>query len=106
MATPSIAANAYQNAAKLAEQFAKGGADTKIADEGGADFASMVKSAVTELVDKGRSADAKSVDMLQGKADVVDVVTAISETEVALETMVSVRDKVIAAYEEIMRMPI
>jgi len=30
----------------------------------------------------------------------------VSETEVAVETMVSVRDKVIAAYEEIMRMPI
>ena len=44
--------------------------------------------------------------MLQGKANVVDVVTAVAETEVALETMVSVRDRVIAAYEEIMRMPI
>ena len=36
----------------------------------------------------------------------VDVVTAVAETEVALSTMVTVRDKVIAAYEEIMRMPI
>lgn len=106
MATPSIAANAYQNAAKLAEQFSKNTADTKIGGAGGADFGAMVKDAVTDLVDKGRASDAKSLDMLQGKADVVDVVTAIAETEVALETMVSVRDKVIAAYEEIMRMPI
>ena len=30
----------------------------------------------------------------------------IAETEVALETMVAVRDRVISAYEEIMRMPI
>jgi flagellar hook-basal body complex protein FliE len=36
----------------------------------------------------------------------VDVVTAVTETEVAIEAMVSVRDKVIQAYEEIMRMPI
>ena len=36
----------------------------------------------------------------------VDVVTAVSETEVAVQTLVSVRDKVISAYEEIMRMPI
>ena len=43
---------------------------------------------------------------MAGKADIVDVVTAISETEMALETLVSVRDKVISAYEEIMRMPI
>lgn len=106
MVTSSIAANAYQSAAKLAEQFAKGNTDTNVGATGGADFGAMVKTAVSELVDKGRSADAKSVDMLQGKADVVDVVTAIAETEVALETMVSVRDKVISAYEEIMRMPI
>lgn len=107
MATPSIAASAYQNTARLAQQLAQGKTDTRLGGETGAsDFGAMVKDAVNDLVDKGRSADAKSVDMLQGKADVVDVVTAVAETEVALETMVSVRDKVIAAYEEIMRMPI
>jgi len=41
-----------------------------------------------------------------GKADVVNVVTAVAESEAALETLVAVRDRVIAAYEEIMRMPI
>ena len=41
-----------------------------------------------------------------GKANIVDVVTAVSETEVAIDAVVAVRDKVIAAYEEIMRMPI
>jgi flagellar hook-basal body complex protein FliE len=37
---------------------------------------------------------------------VVDVVTALSQTELAMQSMVAVRDKVISAYEEIMRMPI
>ena len=106
MATPSIAANAYQNAAKLASQLTNNAADTKIGAAGGVDFGALVKESVNELVDKGRNSDALSVDMLQGKANVVDVVTAVAETELALETMVSVRDKVIAAYEEIMRMPI
>jgi flagellar hook-basal body complex protein FliE len=41
-----------------------------------------------------------------GKGDLVDVVTAITESEAALETLVAVRDRMIAAYEEIMRMPI
>jgi flagellar hook-basal body complex protein FliE len=36
----------------------------------------------------------------------VDVVTAVAESEVAIETLVSVRDKVITAYEDIMKMPI
>lgn len=44
--------------------------------------------------------------LVNGSTDIVDVVTAIAETEVALETVVAVRDRVISAYEEIMRMPI
>ena len=44
--------------------------------------------------------------MATGKANIVDVVTAVAETEVAIETLVAVRDQVIQAYEEIMRMPI
>jgi flagellar hook-basal body complex protein FliE len=44
--------------------------------------------------------------MVAGKANIVDVVTAVSETEVAVEALVSVRDRMIQAYEEIMRMPI
>ena len=43
---------------------------------------------------------------VQGKADMVDVVTAVAEIETAIETLVAVRDRVIAAYEEIMRMPV
>ena len=41
-----------------------------------------------------------------GKANVVDVVTAVAESETALQTLVAVRDRVISAYEEIMRMQI
>ena len=44
--------------------------------------------------------------MAAGKANIVDVVTAVAETEVAIDALVSVRDKVISAYEEIMKMPI
>ncbi|CAN0606416.1 unnamed protein product [Ectocarpus sp. 12 AP-2014] len=46
------------------------------------------------------------MDLVQGRADVVDVVTAVAETEVLLETVVTVRDRVIQAYQEILRMPI
>ena len=73
---------------------------------GGADFGSLVRDSVEQVVDQGRKAEQLQGNLLAGKADMIDVVTAVSETEVALETMVSVRDRVIAAYEEIMRMPI
>ncbi len=104
MSTPSVANNAYQMAARLANQAAS--ASDLPSGRNSADFGQLVEQAVESVVDKGRNMDAKSVGMIEGRTDVVDVVTAIAETEVALETMVSVRDRVISAYEEIMRMPI
>jgi flagellar hook-basal body complex protein FliE len=65
-----------------------------------------VKEAISSVAEAGRKSDGQAQAMAAGKANIVDVVTAVSETEVAVEAMVSVRDKVIAAYEEIMRMPI
>ena len=58
------------------------------------------------VVDQGKAADQMALDSLSGKANVVDMVTALSETEMAIESMVTIRDRVISAYEEIMRMPI
>jgi len=104
MSTASIANNAYQMAAQLQQQ-ARALEDTAPRPES-VDFGQMVQQAVGDVVDAGRVADDKAVGLIEGKADVVDVVTAIAETEVALETMVAVRDRVISAYEEIMRMPI
>lgn len=71
-----------------------------------AGFSDLVRHQVNEVLESGAAAEAKQRDLMAGKADLIDVVTAVSETEVALETMVSVRDRVISAYEEIMRMPI
>lgn len=104
MSTPSIANSAYQTAALLQQQ-AKAVDDTASARQQ-VDFGQMVQNAVENVVDRGRAADEKAVGLVEGRADVVDVVTAVAETEVALETMVAVRDRVISAYEEIMRMPI
>ena len=57
-------------------------------------------------MDAGKTSDQMQLDLLNGKGNVVDVVTALSQTELAMQSMVAVRDKVISAYEEIMRMPI
>jgi len=103
MSSPLIANNAYQSAVQLAQQIGANEAAPKTPQ---ADFGQMVETAVGSIVDAGRAADQKAIGLVEGKTDVVDVVTAIAETEVALETMVSVRDRVISAYEEIMRMPI
>jgi flagellar hook-basal body complex protein FliE len=105
MASPITAANAYAKLARLADPGANIG-KAGGSDSGGPNFGAMVKDAINAVVEAGHKSDGLSQGMAAGKANIVDVVTAVSETEVAVEAMVSVRDKVIAAYEEIMRMPI
>jgi flagellar hook-basal body complex protein FliE len=106
MAVPFNAATAaYGNAAALV----KGpGASNPLAGskEEGPDFAQFLSQSLQSVVDSGNAADQKAMDFVNGRADVVDVVTAVSQTEIAIESMVAVRDRVISAYEEIMRMPI
>ena len=102
MASPAIAANAYAAAARILDN---GGA-AKAADPAGLSFGDVLKNAVGGVLDAGRKSDAQTVAMASGKANVMDVVTAVAETDVAVSTLVSVRDKVIAAYEDIMKMTI
>ncbi len=96
---------AYGNAAQLLQDSAGTGAGAA-AKTGGGDFSSILAETVQGVVDAGNQADKVSMDMINGKADVVDMVTAVAETELAVESMVAVRDRVISAYQEIMRMPI
>jgi flagellar hook-basal body complex protein FliE len=101
MTIPSIAAGAYANAARLADPAAAVGGGA-----GGSSFGAMLKDAIGSVTAAGHKSDAQTQAMVAGKTDMVDVVTAVSETEVAVETMVAVRNKVIEAYQSIMSMPI
>ena len=103
--TSLTAANAYNLAQRLTNQTQSKETLQKAADSK-PDFGAMVKEGIDGVLDKGQIAEKTATQMVNGKADVVDVVTAVAETEVALETMVSVRDRVISAYESIMQMPI
>lgn len=102
MATPTVAANAYASLARIMDS---GGAG-KASETGGASFGAMLKDALGSVMDAGRKSDAQTVAMASGKGNVMDVVTAVAETDVAVSTLVSVRDRVIQSYEEIMKMPI
>ena len=113
MTIPSVAAGAYANVARLADPAAglgKGagatGADAMGGATNGSSFGAMLKDALSSVGEAGQKSDAQSKAMISGKADMVDVVTAVSQTEVAVETMVAVRNKVIEAYQSIMSMPI
>jgi flagellar hook-basal body complex protein FliE len=105
MATPLAAANAYSALAKIADR-AAGGVRPDKSGSPAPDFSAVLKNALGSVVEAGRNADGQTQALAAGKANIVDVVTAVSETEVALQTLVSVRDRVIQSYEEILRMPI
>jgi flagellar hook-basal body complex protein FliE len=102
MASPTVAANAYASLARLVDPGVAG----KAPDAGGPSFGDLVKEAIGNVMDGGRKADAQTVAMASGKANVMDVVTAVAETDVKVSTLVSVRDKVIQSYEDIMKMAI
>lgn len=106
----NAAANAYGAANALIDQaragVSTGGGSAQKGGGAGGEFAAMLEAGLSGVRDAGKASDLATMNMVNGKADMVDVVTALSQTEIAIETMVSVRDRVITAYEEILRMPI
>jgi len=107
MAAPISAISAYTAAAKLISE-GQGGAAGAAAGQatGATSFASVLKEALASVNELGHKSDTQTRALVNGKSDMVNVVTAVSETEVAIDAVVAVRDKVIAAYEDIMKMPI
>ena len=72
----------------------------------GADFGATLRRAVEGALDTAREADATSTRALTGAGGVTEAVLALSRAETALQTAVAVRDRVVSAYQDIMRMPI
>lgn len=102
MMTAMAAAKAYASAA--AQAMPQQARSTEPAQ--GPDFAQLVSKAVSDVTSSSRHAETQMMAQAQGKADLVDVVTAISSAQASLETVMAVRDQVISAYKEIMSMPI
>ncbi|MBN9543715.1 MAG: flagellar hook-basal body complex protein FliE [Alphaproteobacteria bacterium] len=69
-------------------------------------FADFVKSSYNDAVDTIQGSEKLSMQSLQGKVDTTTVVTAISNAEVTLQAVLAIRDKFIAAYQDIMKMQI
>jgi flagellar hook-basal body complex protein FliE len=96
---PSLAANAYSNNMNI-------GAGMAGKNDGGVKFSDMLKEKVSDSIDTMRAGELMSAKAITGDAQLTEVVQAVTASEVTLQTMVSVRDRMISAYQEIMRMPI
>ena len=74
--------------------------------QAGGEFASLVKEAVAAASEAVRQSEGTSLKAIAGEADLTEVVAAVSNAELTLRTVIAVRDRVIQAYQEILRMPI
>ncbi len=96
------AAQAYAQAVKRSED----GAPAVPSEESGPDFAAMLAEAAGGAQRALGEAEQVAQSAARGEAELVEVVTAITAAEATLETVVAVRDQVVRAYQEIMRMPV
>ena len=92
--TPSAAAGAYQRATLPASSDAGDG------------FGATLERALGQAVTTGQDADATSMNAVMNGGDLTHVVTAVSKAQLALQEVVAIRDKVVSAYQEVMRMSI
>ncbi|HVT25682.1 MAG TPA: flagellar hook-basal body complex protein FliE [Rhizomicrobium sp.] len=105
MALPAAAAAAYQAIAKIgvsAPAQAGPGAVTGATQS----FGDFLSSAVKDSIGTMKQGETMAMKQIAGQADIVDVVNAVNQAELTLNTVVAVRDKVIQAYQSIMQMPI
>ncbi len=71
----------------------------------GASFGDVLEQAAKSAIGTMQKSENLSAMASVGKADLNDVVQAVTNAEVTLQTVTAVRDKVLSAYQEILRMP-
>jgi flagellar hook-basal body complex protein FliE len=103
MATPvTNAVAAYANAGKIS--IAPGLASRDGAQDGG--FADLLRKTAETAVDTLKQGEQASLQGVMGKADIAQVAAAVANADATLQTIVAVRDRVISAYQDIIKMPI
>lgn len=105
--TLSKAAQAYKVASNM------GGASKALDGAGSIDetpkaspFADLVAAGLEKARGTGYNTEATTTESLANKTELVDLVTAVSNAELTLNTVVALRDKMINAYQDVLRMPI
>ena len=96
------AVNAYKQVdSKPLAPSGRGGGDIV-----GESFANALRETAQDTITTLNAAEKQGLAAAAGQADMAQLVTSVSEADVTLQTVVAVRDKVIGAYQEILKMPI
>jgi flagellar hook-basal body complex protein FliE len=93
--TPSTAAEAYNRIAR---------ADASAGTGGG--FGDVLTQALGEAAQTGHKADEQAMKAIGGDGNLTEVVAALSHAEITLQTATAIRDRMVQAYQDIMKMPI
>lgn len=101
----SFASQLYESARKIAVPESPAANGSAKAGEG-ASFADALAAAAGEMAQSLQSSEAVARQAVSGQGDVQSVVEALTSAELALQTAVAVRDRVVEAYQEVLRMPI
>jgi flagellar hook-basal body complex protein FliE len=75
-------------------------------DQGGPGFSEVLQQLAKDAVETTKGAEKASLQAVEGKADLQEVVNAVTAAELTVQAATAVRDRVISAYQEILRMPI
>jgi len=102
MANITDATGAYSNALNQLKKATGAGSG----ENSGAAFGDLLRQSLQTAVETQHKGEQVSGAALAGKADMTDALQAITNAEMALNTVLAVRDKVIQAYEQVMRTPI
>ena len=104
MTIPAAAAAAYRAVAQMNTQSPPGAIAPGV--QPGSGFSDFLSGAIKDSISTIRQGETAATAQVQGKANLVDVVQQVNSAELTLDTVVAVRDKVVAAYQSIMNMPI
>jgi flagellar hook-basal body complex protein FliE len=104
MAIPAAAAAAYRAAAQMSTTAATSAITPP--NVPGGNFSDFLSGALKDSINTMRQGEHAASQQVQGKANLVEVVQSVNAAEITLNTVVAVRDKVVAAYQSIMNMPI
>jgi len=99
-------ANAYGYVNKLVNNNNSSSSSSGASGASGSTFGNFVADAAKTAVSTIKNSETVSMNAIAGKASLTDVVTAMNSAEVALKSVVAIRDKVISAYNDIIKMPI
>ena len=99
-------AQAYTDAIARIKQGMAMPESEKTAGQNGPSFGDILKNTIRDTVETRRNSERVSAAAVAGKANITDVLQAVTAAEMSLSTVLAVRDRVIRAYEEVMRSPI